>query len=284
LIRSSEKTHKKLQLTVDEHPVGIQIYGGHKDSMIFAARTAQEQNPELIDINAGCWVRKVVGGGAGAALVKDPVYLQELTSAVVKSVNLPVTLKTRIGWDSATINIVEIAKRVEDAGAQAITIHCRTRAQGHSGEPSWEWIAKAKTAVAIPVILNGGIMTADDILKAYRETPADALMIARGAIGNPWIFSQGKDALAGREIAPVTPELRIRTCLKHLALAMFIKGERRAVIEHRKFYSGYLKGLRSAAFIRGRMMTFDSFSAVEDELMQYLRLIEAGEPIPKEIT
>ncbi|MDP3829673.1 MAG: tRNA-dihydrouridine synthase family protein, partial [Ignavibacteriaceae bacterium] len=186
LVRASEKTHKKLKIIEEERPVGIQIYGSNLISMVNAAKIAEEENPDLIDINAGCWVKNVVNCGAGAGLLKDPIYLQSLVKSVVDSVSLPVTVKTRIGWDFDSIQIVEVAKRLEDAGAEGLVIHCRTRSQGHKGEPDWSWIPKIKEVVKIPVALNGGIMTAADAKSAFEQTNADAVMIARGAIANPW--------------------------------------------------------------------------------------------------
>ncbi len=239
LIRGSEKTHKKLKIHENERPVGIQIYGGNPDSMIEAAKIAEDENPDIIDINDGCWVKNVVGCGAGSALLKDPEFMQRLIKGVVDAVKIPVTVKTRIGWDENSIQIIDIAKRLEAIGVAALTVHCRTRKMGHRGEPDWSWIPKIKEAVNIPVVLNGGVFTAEDVKRAFDETNADAVMIARGAIGNPWIFLEAKELLnTGKISTIIDDELKINTCLKHLRPAIGIKGERRAVIEHRKFYSG----------------------------------------------
>ena len=193
LVRFNVKTKLKLEITEAEKPVGIQIYGGIVESMVEAAKIAEEENPDIIDINAGCWVKKVANRGAGAGLLKDPVIMQKMTAEIVKAVNKPVTVKTRIGWDDNSIMILEIAKRIEDAGAKAVTIHCRTRQNGHSGDPDWSWIPKIKGVVSIPVALNGGVFTAEDAKRAFDETGADAVMIARGAIGHPWIFRETKE-------------------------------------------------------------------------------------------
>ncbi len=190
LVRLSAKTHKKLEIIHEERPVGIQIYGGGIDSMIGAARIAEKENPDLIDINAGCWVKNVVGNGAGAGLLKDPEYMQQLVKGVVDSVSLPVTVKTRLGWDHESIKILEVAKRMEDVGVKALTVHCRTRAMGHKGEADWNWIPRIKEVVDIPVILNGNVLSAEDVKRAFDETGADGVMIARGAIGNPWVFKR----------------------------------------------------------------------------------------------
>ncbi|GAB4298888.1 MAG: tRNA dihydrouridine synthase DusB [Ignavibacteriaceae bacterium] len=276
LVRSNEKTHQKLKINEAERPVGIQIYGGDIKSMAGAARIAEAENPDLIDINAGCWVKNVVGCGAGAGLLKDPPYLQKLVSDIVKSVSKPVTVKTRIGWDNQSIKIVEIARRLEDAGIKALTVHCRTRAMGHRGDPDWEWINRVKEVVSYPVILNGGIMSAADVKKAFTDTDADGLMIARGAIGNPYIFRESKELLdTGSIVTSVDEEMKINIALKHLRLACEIKGEKRAVIEHRKFYSGYLKGMYNASKVRNELMKFITYKDVESKLISYLEELKS---------
>ena len=271
LVRANEKTHQKLKIIEEERPVGIQIYGANIDSMVGAAKIAEAENPDLIDINAGCWVKNVVGCGAGSALLKDPPYMQQLVEAVVKSTSLPVTVKTRLGWDEKSIQILEVAKRMEDAGADALTVHCRTRKAGHTGEADWSWLPKIKEVVNIPVILNGNVLSAYDVKRAFDETGADGIMIARGAIGNPWIFKEAKELLSTGNITTVIDEeLRIKTCFRHLELAIKIKGERRAVIEHRKFYSGYFKGLYNASKVRNELMKYVDYASVEELLMKYL--------------
>lgn len=276
LVRGSEKTHKKLKIHENERPVGIQIYGGNPDSMIEAAKIAEDENPDIIDINAGCWVKNVVGCGAGSALLKDPEFMQSLIKGVVDAVKIPITVKTRIGWDENSIQIVDIAKRLEDIGVAALTVHCRTRKMGHRGEADWSWIPKIKEVVKIPVVLNGGVFTAEDVKRAFDETNADGVMIARGAIGNPWIFLEAKELLnTGKISTIIDDELKINTCLKHLRLAIEIKGERRAVIEHRKFYSGYLKGMHHASKIRSELMQYYDYNSVEKCLLGYLEELKS---------
>jgi len=275
LIRANEKTHRKLKIIDEERPVGIQIYGANIESMIGAAQIATEENPDIIDINAGCWVKNVVGQGAGSALLKDPPYMQKLVESVVKATHLPVTVKTRLGWDEENVRILEVAKRMEDAGAVALTIHCRTRKMGHKGDADWSWIPRIKEVVNVPVILNGGVLNAQDVKKAFVETDADGVMIARGAIGNPWVFLEAKEIMRTGEVNTVVDEeIKIKSCLRHLKLAIDIKGERRAVLEHRKFYSGYLKGLFNASKIRAELMTHSNFAGVESVLFTYLKEIE----------
>ena len=271
LVRKSEKTHKKLEIIDDERPVGIQIYGSGIESMVGAAQIAERENPDLLDINAGCWVKNVVGHGAGAGLLKDPEFMQRLVKGVVDTVSLPVTVKTRLGIDSSSIKILEVAKRMEDVGVKALTVHCRTRVMGHKGDADWSWIPKIKEVVKIPVVLNGNIMTAEDVKRAFDETGADGVMIARGAISNPWIFKEAKELINQGFISTVIDEtLMIKTCLRHLYLAINVKGERRAILEHRKFYTGYLKGLRNASQIRKALMEITEYNGVEYILLKYL--------------
>ena len=275
LVRANLKTHQKLKIIEEERPVGIQIYGANIDSMVGAAKIAEAENPDLIDINAGCWVKNVVGCGAGSALLKDPPYMHRLVKEVVNSTSLPVTVKTRLGWDENNIQILEVARRMEEAGAVALTIHCRTRKAGHSGEADWSWIPRIKEVVSLPVILNGNVLTAQDVKKAFDETGADGVMIARGAIGNPWIFKEAKELLeTGNITTTIDEDLRINTCLRHLHLAINVKGEKRAVLEHRKYYSGYLKGLYNASKVRTELMKCIDFDAVEDILLEYLNEIK----------
>lgn len=276
LVRASEKTHKKLKIIEEERPVGIQIYGGSIESMVGGAIIAEAEHPDLIDINAGCWVKNVVGCGAGSALLKDPPYMQKMVAEVVKSVSLPVTVKTRIGWDDESIMILDVAKRMEDAGAKAITVHCRTRKQGHKGDADWTWIPKVKEVVNIPVVLNGGVMSANDVKRAFDGTGADGVMIARGAIGNPWIFQEAKELMNKGSISgAVDEEKRIKTTLRHLLLAIKVKGEKRAVLEHRKYYSGYLRGLYNVSKTRQAMMTFVEYAPIEDYLLKYLEELKS---------
>ena len=240
--------------------------------MIDAAKIAEEKNPDIIDVNAGCWVKKIATRGAGAGLMKDPVYLQNMIGEIVKNVKIPVTVKTRIGWDENNINILEVAKRLEDVGIQALTIHCRTRSQGHSGSPDWSWIPRIKEVVKIPVVLNGGVMTAEDVIRAYSETNADGIMIARGAIDHPWIFREAKELLAYNKIEHVlTPDERVSTALRHLRYEIGLKDDlRHAILPFRKYYSGYLKGLRNASRVRQVLVRLEEYGAIEETLMNFL--------------
>jgi len=275
LIRANQKTKKKLEITEEERPVGIQIYGGNLEPMIEAAKIAEQENPDIIDINAGCWVKKVAHRGAGAGLLKDPPYLQKMVSEIVKATQLPVTVKTRIGWDDNSILILDVAKRLEDVGIKALTVHCRTRCQGHSGEADWSWIPKIKEVINIPVIVNGGIFTAHDAKRAFDETGADGVMVARGAIDHPWIFREIKELLSKGFIEnEVDVDERIQTALRHLRYEVEYKEMKRAVIPFRKYYTGYLKGLYNSSKIRQELMKHEEYNPIEEILLKYLEFLK----------
>ena len=272
LIRNNKKTAKKMTITEEERPVGIQIYGADIEAMVEAAKISESMNPDIIDINAGCWVRKVVKRGAGSGLLKDPDYMEKMVEAIVNAVDKPVTVKTRLGWDSDSIIICDVAKRLENVGARALTIHCRTSRQGHSGEVDWSFIPKIKEEVNIPVVVNGGVFTAEDAQRAFDETGADGVMIARGAIQHPWIFREAKHLIeTGSQLPELTVEERIETALRHLQYEIDYKDEeRQAVIPFRKYYTGYLKGLHHSSQIRQQLMTYQEYAPIEDLLLNYL--------------
>jgi tRNA-dihydrouridine synthase B len=272
LIRNNKKTAKKMEILDEERPVGIQIYGSEIDAMVEAAKMAEEMQPDIIDINAGCWVKKVVKRGAGSGLLKDPDYMEAMVKAIVDAVDIPVTVKTRIGWDADSINICDVAKRLENVGAKELTIHCRHSRQGHAGEPDWTYVAKVKEVVKIPVVLNGGVFSAEDAKRAFEEIGADGVMIARGAINHPWIFREAKHLIAtGKKLPAPTFEERITTALKHLRYEIEYKEEERhAVIPFRKYYSGYLKGLHGSSKIRQELMKYVEYTPIEEVLLNYL--------------
>jgi len=281
LIRDSEKTKLKMNFTDEERPCGIQIYGGTETSMEGAARIAESLQPDVIDINCGCWVRKVVGNGAGSDLLRDLPRMEKITAAVVKTVQLPVTVKTRLGWDSASIRIVEVAKMLEQTGIAALTIHCRTRSQAHTGVPDFSWIPKIKSAVSIPIIINGSLDTPQKIEEAFHETGCDGVMIGRGAIENPWIFRQAKlyrtnpDSVQNPSI-----EERFRLLTEHFQLSLELKGERKGIFEFRKHYAGYLKGFPNASRVRQELMNYTEPQSIIDTLQQFqMQLIERREEI-----
>lgn len=279
LVRDSKKTKAKMHFLPEERPIGIQIYGSSDLSMGAAARLAESLEPDIIDINCGCWVKNVAGHGAGAGLLRDLPKMEQLVSTVVKSVNLPVTVKTRLGWDSESIKIVDVAKMVEQTGAAALTIHCRTRAQGHKGDPDYSWIPHVKAAVSIPIIVNGGANDPHDVKKIFDETGCDGVMIARGAIDNPWIFQQTKHFLRTSEIQP-PPSLEDRMAMlfEHMDYAIAYKGEKKAVIEFRKHYAAYLKGIPNAAKVRISLMPFVERAPIAEILNEFVRRTRESEP------
>ena len=271
LVRNVKKTRRKMLFLEEERPFGIQIYGGNECSMEGAAKMAEEQQPDIIDINCGCWVKNIAGHGAGAGLLRDPEKMRTIVSSVVRSVSIPVTVKTRIGWDEKSIRIIEIAKMIEDTGAQALTIHCRTRSQGHSGDPDFSWIPSVKNAIKIPVIVNGGIDSAQKAKSIFDLTGCDALMVARGAIHNPWLFSDIKQFLkTGQHIDPPSLRERILLMLDHLKLSIEYKGEPRAVLEFRKHYAGYLKGYPGIARLRAELMLYTTFAPIEGRFQEIM--------------
>ncbi|KAB2925735.1 MAG: tRNA dihydrouridine synthase DusB [Bacteroidetes bacterium] len=268
LVRKNDRTFKKMLFSEDERPFGIQLYGGDEGAMEGAARMADSLRPDLIDINAGCWVKQVAGRGAGAGLLKDLPRMERIVSNVVRATDLPVTVKTRLGWDESSIRIVEVAKMLEGIGVKALTVHCRTRSQGHSGTPDYTWIPKVKEAVRIPVIVNGSLTDPVQIREVFDETGCDGVMIGRAAIDNPWIFSDVKHYFATGETAKERPLAeRLDVCLDLLKSSAEFKGERRGVIEMRKFYIGYLRGVPNASKLRNHLMQFLEVKPIEEILL-----------------
>jgi tRNA-dihydrouridine synthase B len=281
LIRNSSKTKEKMDFLDEERPLGIQIYGGNELSMEGAARIAESSAPDIIDINCGCWVRNVVGNGAGSGLLRDLPKMERIISAVVKTVKVPVTVKTRIGWDAEPIKIVDVAKIVEQTGAAAMTIHCRTRSQAHKGIPDYSWISKAKSAISIPVIANGSLDTPALIRQTFQETGCDGIMIGRGAIDNPWVFQQTKHFMAtGCNVPDPTIEERFRVLKEHLLLSVQFKGERKGVLEFRKHYTGYLKGFFGGSKVRRELMDFVEVEPIVERLMKYRDELISSQAVP----
>lgn len=268
LIRHARRAHQKLEFLEEERPLGIQLYGAAELSMEQAAQIATAQNPDLIDINCGCWVSDVALRGAGAGLLRDLPRMREVVARVVRSTHLPVTVKTRLGWDAGSIRIVEVARMLEDLGVRALTIHCRTRAQGHQGQVDYSWIPRVKEAVTMPVILNGDVVTPGDVERAFAETGCDGVMIGRGAIQNPWIFRQARHYLETGQLLP-DPSLaeRASLCLEHLRLAVARKGGSAALAGMRRHFSGYFRGLPGASALRGELAALKEAAQVEQRLL-----------------
>ncbi|ABL66280.1 tRNA dihydrouridine synthase DusB [Chlorobium phaeobacteroides] len=275
LRRGAEKTLRKLVLEAGERPVAVQIFGSTVESMVEATAVAEEYAPDFIDINFGCPTKKVAGKGAGAALLREPGKMAAIAEAVVRRSSLPVTAKTRIGWDHDSINIIDVLRRLEDAGIQALAIHGRTRSDMYKGRADWNWIAEAKNHARIPVIANGDIWSAEDALAMFRHTGADGIMIGRGAIGNPFIFGQAKHLLQTGVVLPMPGfSLRIHAAIDHLELSVACKGEKYGTIEMRRHYSTYLKGLPKVSVVRNAIVREDDWQLVTEILLAYERECE----------
>ncbi len=273
LVRGSSKTHRKMFFSEEERPIGIQVYGGDPDAMEGAAHCAEALEPDLIDINCGCWVKDVALRGAGAGLLRDLPRMEKIASTVVNAVNRPVTLKTRLGWDPMSIRIIDVAKMCEDVGIAALTVHCRTRDQGHKGAVDYSWISRIKEAVSIPIIVNGDILTPHDVRAVFESTGCDGVMIGRGAILNPWIFRQAKHFLAKGELLPeASLSERVELLKEHLKLSVEYKGEKAGVIELRKHYAGMLRGLPHVSTIRMDLMQFTEAEPILDHLTRFIDL------------
>jgi nifR3 family TIM-barrel protein len=267
LIRDAMKSRQKLDIFDYERPIGIQIFGGDEEALALSATIIEATNPDLLDINFGCPVKKVVCKGAGAGVLKDIDLMVRLTSAVVKSTKLPVTVKTRLGWDDGSKNIEEVAERLQDVGIKALSIHGRTRTQMYKGEADWTLIGKVKNnaRIKIPIFGNGDIDTPQKALEYKNRYGVDGVMIGRAAIGYPWIFREIKHFLAtGETLAPPTLEERIGACRKHLLGSVRWKGEKLGILEMRRHYANYLKGLSHIKDFRTRLVTAESFSAIEE--------------------
>jgi nifR3 family TIM-barrel protein len=265
LIREADKSRNKMKFGPDERPIGIQIFGDSVESMRKAAIIAESLQPDFIDLNFGCPVKKVVVKGGGAALLNDLPKMAEMTEAVVKAVKIPVTAKTRLGWDDASRNIMEIAERLQDAGIQAISIHGRTRAQLYGGQADWTLIGKVKhnPYLHIPVFGNGDITGAVVAKEMKDRYGVDGLMIGRAAVGNPWIFRECKAYLnKGELIPPPSLQERVDILRIHLQRSIDYKGERNTLLEMRKFYSGYFRGIPDFKKYRMTLMTLDEMDRV----------------------
>ncbi len=266
LIRDAVKSRQKLDIFDYERPIGIQIFGGDEEAMGLSARIIDATNPDLLDINFGCPVKKVVCKGAGAGVLKDIDLMVRLTASVVKNTSLPVTVKTRLGWDDNTKNIEEVAERLQDVGIKALTIHGRTRAQLYKGEADWTLIAKVKNnpRIQIPIFGNGDVDSPQKALEYKNRYGVDGIMIGRAAIGYPWIFREIKHFFeTGALLPPPTLEERIEACKKHLYGSVKWKGNVVGILEMRRHYSNYLKGLSHIKEFRNRLVTCDSTESIE---------------------
>ncbi len=258
LIRDAIKSRQKLDIFDYERPIGIQIFGGDEDSLALAAKIVDVTNPDLLDINYGCPVKKVACKGAGAGVLKDVDLMVRLTTAVVKATSLPVTVKTRLGWDEDTKNIEEVAERLQDCGIKALAIHGRTRSQMYKGEADWTLIAKVKNnpRIKIPIFGNGDIDSPQKAVDYKNRYGVDGVMIGRAAIGYPWIFREIKHYIkTGELMPPPTLEERIEVCKKHLIKSVEWKGPKVGIFEMRRHYANYLRGLPNIKDFRARLVT-----------------------------
>jgi nifR3 family TIM-barrel protein len=275
LIRDAAKSTMKLDIYEKERPVGIQIFGAELDSMLQSVEIVEKSNPDIIDINFGCPVKKVVSKGAGAGILKDIDLMVSLTEAMVKHTNLPITVKTRLGWDNDSIKIVEVAERLQDVGCKAISIHGRTRVQMYKGEANWAPIAQVKnnSRMHIPVFGNGDVHTPERAVEMRDKFGLDGAMIGRASIGYPWFFREVKHYFeTGEHLPPPTMMERLDAARRHLQMAIDWKGEKLGVFETRRHYTNYFKGIPHFKEYRMKMVTsdhsvdvFEAFNEVERE-------------------
>jgi tRNA-dihydrouridine synthase B len=274
LIRDAIKSKKKLDIFDYERPVGIQIFGGDEEAMALSAKIVDATQPDLVDINFGCPVKKVVCKGAGAGVLKDIDLMVRLTKAVVRSTSLPVTVKTRLGWDESSINIMEVAERLQDVGVKALTIHGRTRAQMYKGSANWNYIAEVKNnpRIQIPVFGNGDVDSPETALEFRKRYGVDGLMIGRAAIGYPWIFNEIKHFFSTGENLPApTMKNRVEVCKTHLKKSVEWKGEKLGILEMRNHYANYFKGVPNFKETRLKLVTLNTYKEIEavlDEVAQ----------------
>jgi len=275
LIFQDRKTHSLLVIGENEHPAAVQIFGSEPDCMAEAAVSALEiSGADFIDINMGCPVGKVVKSGDGSALMKDPDKAMRIIEAVVKTVTVPVTIKIRKGWDKGNVNAVEFSKMAEAAGAAAIAVHGRTKTQMYSGTADWDIIREVKKSVKIPVLANGDIFCAEDAVRIIKYTGADIAMIARGAMGDPWLFEQAEALLTAKDI-PKHPPIgkRVETALRQFEISAKQKGEKVACLEARKHYSWYLRGVPHSGYFKeqiSKAVVMDDLREITDRIKREL--------------
>ena len=271
LIRDAAKSLQKLDIFEYERPIGIQLFGSDIETMGECSRIATRVSPDLIDINYGCPVKQVACRGAGAALLQDIPKMVKMTEAVVKSTHLPVTVKTRLGWDDSTKNIQEVAERLQDIGIKALTVHGRTRVQMYKGDADWTLIGRIKenSRITIPIFGNGDIDSPEKALDYRNRFGVDGIMIGRASIGYPWIFNEIKHFMrTGEHLAPPTTAERVRVCRKHLDFSIRWKGDRTGIVEMRRHYASYFKGLDNFKPFRMRLVETMSYQEINDILQE----------------
>ena len=265
LIRDADKSVQKLDIFDYERPIGIQIFGENIESMRQAAAIAEQAKPELVDINYGCPVKKVACKGAGAGILQDLPKMEAMTREIVNQISLPVTVKTRLGWDDNSIKIVEVALRLQDAGIKALTIHGRTRQQMYKGVANWDYIAEVKNHpdIEIPIFGNGDIDTPEKAVEYRDRYGVDGIMIGRASIGNPWIFNQIKHFMkTGEHLPSITMPDRVKAASKHLQLSVDWKGEKKGIYEMRRHYTNYFRGAENFKPLRISLVQSESFEEI----------------------
>jgi nifR3 family TIM-barrel protein len=275
LIRNAAKSIMKLDIYEKERPVGIQIFGANLESMLQTIDIVEKSNPDIIDINFGCPVKKVVSKGAGAGILKDVCLMEQLTAEMVKRTNLPITVKTRLGWDHDSIKIVEVAERLQDVGCKAIAIHGRTRTQMYKGEADWKWIAEVKNnpRMHIPVFGNGDVDTPEKAMEMRDKYGLDGAMVGRASIGNPWFFKQVKRYFkTGEHLESILLEERVNAARRHLQMAIDWKGETLGIFETRRHYTNYFKGIPNFKEYRTKMVTSDNAKDVFETFDEVLEV------------
>ncbi|HEU0111882.1 MAG TPA: tRNA dihydrouridine synthase DusB [Flavisolibacter sp.] len=286
LIRDAIKSRKKLDIFESERPVGIQIFGGDEEAMALSAKIVNAVNPDLLDINFGCPVKKVVTKGAGAAVLKDIDLMVRLTKAVVRSTSLPVTVKTRLGWDDRSINIEQVAERLQDVGIKALSIHGRTRCQLYKGNADWVPIARVKEnpRIQIPIFGNGDIDSPEKALLFKNKYGVDGIMIGRAAIGYPWIFNEIKQFLkTGEHLPPPTIQQRVDVIRQHLYRSVEWKGMKAGINEMRRHYTNYLRGLPNIKEFRLKLVTISETEEIDEVLNQVVKQYDGFEFAPRKI-
>lgn len=279
LCYGNQKTIEMLQIDENEHPVSIQIFGGDVESMVIAAKFVDENsNCDIVDINMGCPVNKVLKAHAGSYLLQYPDLVYDIVKNVVEAVNKPVTVKIRIGYDFDSINCVEIAKLIEKAGASAIAVHGRTRSQMYEGHADWSYIKQVKEAVSIPVIGNGDVKTALDASRMLEETGCDAVMVGRAALGNPWVIKQMVSYVEeGILLDEPTADEKIDQCLRHAKRLIPVESEKNAIRQMRGHAPWYIKGLKSASVVKNQLSKINTYQELEDILEKYREYLHTGD-------
>lgn len=279
IIYGNKKTLEMLQVDESEHPISMQVFGGDKESIVEAAKFIdQHSNCDIIDINMGCPVNKVLKSDAGSKLLLYPDKIYDIVKATVEAVSKPVTVKIRSGFDFEHINAVEVAKLIEKAGASAIAVHGRTRSQMYEGKADWGIIKQVKDAVSIPVIGNGDVKTAKDAQRMLDETGVDAVMVGRAALGNPWVIQQMVAYVEnGIELADPTYEERIEQCLKHAQELIEFEGERLAIREMRGHAPWYIKGVKSSSYVKNQLSKIETYQQLEEILNDYSQYLNTGD-------